>query len=733
MSDIAMNLNYAELLMGIRPKKMLSLFGEKVLLIWKALFLEKRVLVYSQHPSICSSFIHSLLALFPTLTHFKFQAQSLNMIESHYGEYGLPLRFFHNKCLIIPYFSIQNLDLIDGIDGYLAGTSNKLLKTLPKMKNDIFLDIDSCQIEFKNESFKKLLALNKAEKEFISTLVKKIKRQGSTTSWMHSEIYEDADLEYEGSNDWIRSEFYHYLKIFLTEMTFFFQSISKDHICDHGEGSEPIESIEMAEDKGTEKEVSIEGKNASPISDKAVATVESESQEEIVTDRKEEAKNERRHYEKLEEDKAIDTEGDKYDEEGEEVKIEIPVENTAQKIVGSFVHEAKQKIDAYRHRNSATHRPQSIVANCPLLKREMKALKDNVKVLRRYGIDFILEWCKTPNFLYWLNHHSKCIAERSPFYGASQDHLMIFEDGDVYYGELYSGMREGQGKYFDRDQNTLYVGQWLNDKRNGEASLSSTNNVEYLYDGHFKDNVKHGFGKLITAKERYVGTFKANKYEGNGILVDSDKNVYDGEFRKGFKQGMGKFQYLNGDSYTGEFSENHFEGKGQMTYKNSEIFCGDYKGGMRYGYGMFQSLEGDSYEGFWKNNIYNGQGTLRKKDGIVIEGEFADGLLLDGCVAKIVYPNGDKYQGMVRDAIPNGKGVMKKANGDILEGEFVNGEYIPPPKEEILVQDIQENNSTTDQTLSSQEVVSSQEIVSDQENNIPVPQDIVSEAAANSE
>ena len=93
MNDVSLNLNYAELLMGIKPKKLLTFFGEKVLLvlinnlifklmiIWKALFLEKRILVYSTHPSVCSTFMHSLLSLYPTLCHFKFQAKSLNMIE----------------------------------------------------------------------------------------------------------------------------------------------------------------------------------------------------------------------------------------------------------------------------------------------------------------------------------------------------------------------------------------------------------------------------------------------------------------------------------------------------------------------------------------------------------------------------------------------------------------------------------------------------------------------------
>ena len=62
--------------------------------------------------------------------------------------------------------------MIDGLDGYLGGTSNRLLKTLPKMKYDMFIDIDANTIEIKNEDLKKILAPNKPEKVFINSLLK---------------------------------------------------------------------------------------------------------------------------------------------------------------------------------------------------------------------------------------------------------------------------------------------------------------------------------------------------------------------------------------------------------------------------------------------------------------------------------------------------------------------------------------------------------------------------------
>jgi len=52
-----------------------------------------------------------------------------------------------------------------------------------------------------------------------------------------------------------------------------------------------------------------------------------------------------------------------------------------------------------------------------------------------------------------------------------------------------------------------------------------------------------------------------DRYEGNGVLVDKDQNVYEGEFKNGQKCGMGKLQMANGDIYSGEFALGNPHGK----------------------------------------------------------------------------------------------------------------------------------------------------------------------------
>jgi Transport protein Avl9 len=51
------------------------------MVLWKALFLEKRILIYSKTPSACSTFIHTLISLFPNLCNFKFDSEALHLSE----------------------------------------------------------------------------------------------------------------------------------------------------------------------------------------------------------------------------------------------------------------------------------------------------------------------------------------------------------------------------------------------------------------------------------------------------------------------------------------------------------------------------------------------------------------------------------------------------------------------------------------------------------------------------
>ena len=70
-----------------------------------------------------------------------------------------------------------------------------------------------------------------------------------------------------------------------------------------------------------------------------------------------------------------------------------------------------------------------------------------------------------------------------------------------------------------------------------------------------------GKGNLITVNLKYSGSFKKDKFDGIGLLLDSEGNIYDGEFIEGMKQGVGKLNFANKDLYVGNFKDNLFDGR----------------------------------------------------------------------------------------------------------------------------------------------------------------------------
>ena len=86
-----MNSDYSELFIGISLKSLFLLYKEKVLVVLKAVLMEKRIIVYSNKPSSISSFILGLLALLPGGLHFNYDSLATNIVEVSILEFNLDI------------------------------------------------------------------------------------------------------------------------------------------------------------------------------------------------------------------------------------------------------------------------------------------------------------------------------------------------------------------------------------------------------------------------------------------------------------------------------------------------------------------------------------------------------------------------------------------------------------------------------------------------------------------
>jgi hypothetical protein len=153
---------------------------------------------------------------------------------------------------------------------------------------------------------------------------------------------------------------------------------------------------------------------------------------------------------------------------------------------------------------------------------------------------------------------------------------------------------------------STYKGEWKDDVKDGFGTMISPDGT--IYEGDWRNNAKHGRGTLWrkrgkqSAKE-YVGEWQEDMMHGDGIFYYENGDVYNGEFIRGEKCGRGKIQFADGSKYDGEFSND-----------------------TRCGYGIYFSATGDVHEGYWLNDLKEGPGkytylTTRK----VYEGEWVAG------------------------------------------------------------------------------------------------------------
>ncbi len=126
-----MSLN--QLHIGSDLKTIISLFGASDFYeIWKAVLYQRRVVIYAHSSSSASSFILSLLNLFPGLNTFGLYSKPISRYMQSLREYALPLRIFDSDNFLSMSFHVQDFHLLTKFKnnthgGFLLGTTNRLL------------------------------------------------------------------------------------------------------------------------------------------------------------------------------------------------------------------------------------------------------------------------------------------------------------------------------------------------------------------------------------------------------------------------------------------------------------------------------------------------------------------------------------------------------------------------------------------------------------------------------
>ena len=103
------------------------------------------------------------------------------------------------------------------------------------------------------------------------------------------------------------------------------------------------------------------------------------------------------------------------------------------------------------------------------------------------------------------------------------EHLKIrhvYEDKSVYVGEWVDGKRNGEGTWTAINGDT-YTGSWINDKRHGQGVEKWE--LGRKYNGEYKNGMKDGKGIFTyTGYSTYEGGWKEDKKHGEGAWTTVD-------------------------------------------------------------------------------------------------------------------------------------------------------------------------------------------------------------------
>ena len=151
--------------------------------------------------------------------------------------------------------------------------------------------------------------------------------------------------------------------------------------------------------------------------------------------------------------------------------------------------------------------------------------------------------------------------------------------------------------------------------KNGKEGLSGRyyirDKYDEVYDGELVCSVREGKGIYrYDDGTMYEGDWRGGKKDGLGRLEIATGEVYDGSWKDDLMHGYGVHMFTNGDCFEGHYRKGKWEGYGNFVGGNGEVYNGCYVNNLRCGLGRMVYIDGGRYEGSFKDNVRNGTGTF---------------------------------------------------------------------------------------------------------------------------
>ena len=189
---------YDTLLVGLSQQALVLKFGHRLLQVFKALLLRKKVLICGVPTNEVCRMVLGVLSLFPkSLDHFA--RPDLKSVD----DCGFPLQIFTSPFSVQPYLCLQQIDSLAADDSHLlVGVANPLFQKQYSKYCDVYINMEDGLVDTKEPELRSTLYLTAADLrfcDFVHSSVREVMTSSAhSTAWF-------------GSNGWVRSQFRLYL------------------------------------------------------------------------------------------------------------------------------------------------------------------------------------------------------------------------------------------------------------------------------------------------------------------------------------------------------------------------------------------------------------------------------------------------------------------------------------------------------------------------------------------
>ncbi|CAD8125882.1 unnamed protein product [Paramecium sonneborni] len=218
-------------------------------------------------------------------------------------------------------------------------------------------------------------------------------------------------------------------------------------------------------------------------------------------------------------------------------------------------------------------------------------------------------------------------------------------------------------------KNAAFYGTLIDGLRQGQGILIKS--TLQLYEGSFMRDKKDGIGfELLKQNQFYYGTYLNGLPHGEGVFWSKNQK-YIGQWHQGKKHGIGWYQGSHNDYYLGQWENGRCFGL--CIFINGDIFVGHVTNDLKHGNGQEYFENGDYFNGEYRNGKPNGYGEFYWNNGNFYKGEFINGQRNGYGVWESKTQEGiNTYKGQYVNDKKCGEGIFEYANGTKYQGYFVD-------------------------------------------------------------